>query len=109
MTVDDISDVIANYMVIQCTVRMMNPDSIKTTYLPGVAAILEMNKGNHNNFREAIKRKEMNRLYTGLMRAYAKYSPAAGRMKLAYGMDLALKSRAVMRDMAMFKTNATLS
>jgi len=58
MTADEISDIVANYMVIQCTMRMMNPDSIKTTYLPGVAAILEVRKGNHVNFREAIKKKE---------------------------------------------------
>ena len=93
---------IVNYVVVQCGVRGLSPDSIKKTYLPGIASWFEQ-KRVENLFRAACKERFITQILKGFGRVYAKLNPLSGRIKLAFGMDLALKAVKVMRDSCMFE------
>jgi len=96
-------EVVANYIVIQCAIRMMAPTSVLKTYLPGIAASFESLRV-QNNFREALKAKEIKLLARGFQRFYDRRNPAAGRVKLPFGMDLALKAKTIMTSQNIFAT-----
>jgi hypothetical protein len=94
--IDQMAEVIVQYVAVQCGVRGMSPDSIKQTYLPGIAASFAMRRI-PNNFKAASKIGELHSILKGFKRLYAKSNPAANSLKLAFGMDLALSAVGVMR------------
>jgi hypothetical protein len=53
-------------------------------------------KGVVNGFREASRSKQVKLVIRGFQKFYDKHSPAAGRMKLPFTMDLALKAKELM-------------
>lgn len=95
---------ISQYVTVQCGIRHLSPDSVKSSYLPGIAASFDMpgpNQG-ENLFREAISVDAVKKLIKGFERLYALRNPKANRLKLAFGMDLALMSRDVMTRLRTF-------
>jgi len=108
MSKEEIMQKIANYVTVQCGMRQMNPVSIKKVYLPGIASWFEMKLVN-NQFRAASKERFVSRLLSGFERLYAKLNPASTQLKLAFGMDLALKSRNVMKTSNSFSVQGRTS
>lgn len=91
----EMEELVANYVIIQCSIRRLAPTSITKTYLPGIAACFDSMKIK-NSFREASNSKEIKLLSRGLQRSYNLRNPAAGRIKLPFGMDLALRAKIIM-------------
>ena len=98
-----LEDLVTGYLSLMCVLRNMAPDSVMKTYLPGIAAWFDKERAScAKAFRCAINSKEVKFIYRGLIRAHAKLNPSAGKIKLPYGMDLAIRSKAVMRFKNMF-------
>ena len=75
----------------------MAPQSIRGVYLPGIAAILEQMGYNTKRWRGVINDRSVTLVVDGFQRFYDKHHPKAERMKVAFGMDLAVRSQTVMR------------
>lgn len=104
--VNKMEDVISGFMSLQCVMRSLAPDTIMYTYLPGIAAWFDRLREKCNIvFRIAISSKEQKFVHRGLARVYDRLNPVSGRVKLAYGIDLALKSISSMRNRNMFKNS----
>jgi hypothetical protein len=71
---------------------MLSPTSVIKTYLPGIASTFDMAQVS-NLFREATNQKEIKLLAKGFQRRYDKYNPKSERMKIPFGMDLAMLAR----------------
>ena len=81
----------------------MDPESIRRVYLPGVLAHFRMNKVS-NEFAAACKDDEIKLILKGFSRFYQKYNPAADRVKIAFGMDMARAAIGVMRETYLFES-----
>ena len=102
---EDIEDVISTYMGIQIVIRKLAPATVMTVYLPGIASMFDKTRALCRvSFRRAISSVEVKLHYNGFARVYNKANPAADRAKLAYGMDLAVKSKLAMRNRNAFAT-----
>jgi hypothetical protein len=88
---------VIGYITVQCAIRMMAPQSIRGVYLPGIAAILEQMGYNTKRWRGVINDRSVTLVVDGFQRFYDKHHPKAERMKVAFGMDLAVRSQTVMR------------
>jgi hypothetical protein len=97
--VDDVVSLVASYIAVQCGVRMLSPKSLTSVYLPAVVSTFRQ-KRIANEFSAAVRSPEVKMVLDGFTRFYDKNHPQASRLKLAYGMDLALLSREVVRGMA---------
>jgi hypothetical protein len=91
----DTADSIANYLAVMCGIRLLAPKSVEGVYLPGIAAIFEMNNV-INHFREASHSPVIKLLLRGFTRSYDKRNPEDLRFKMAFGADLALASKVIM-------------
>jgi hypothetical protein len=78
---------------------MLSPKSLTSAYLPAVLASYKQ-WWVDNAYAVAEKSAEVKMVLDGFVRFYNINHPQATRMKMAYGMDLALLSRTVMGDMA---------
>ena len=87
---------IGHYVAIMCGVRLMSPDSLKKTYLPGIAATFDLHQ-KRNLFRLASNSKEVKLGLRGFTNFYRKHNPKSERVKVAFGMDLAVASKNIMR------------
>jgi len=85
------------YIAIQCGLRFMSPTSIKDVYFPGINQHFTQEKKS-NQFRAAYTSKHIQAVLTGFQKVYEKTHPAADRMKIAFGLDLALKAIEVMEE-----------
>ena len=98
-----LEDVIADFMVVECGIRKLAPDTVYKTYLPGIAAMMDtMKKACADDFRTAINSKEVKLVFRGFERQYNRKRPKAARHKLPFGLDLALRSKRVMADKEAF-------
>ena len=88
---------VVQYVAIQCGLRGMSPKSIKDTYLPGISSTFIRTKV-ANNFREATRSEETKTHLEGWAKVYAKLHPVSGRMKIAFGMDLAREMKIMMNE-----------
>jgi len=95
MSLEEVEDLVANYVVMQCGIRQMKPESIKGTYLPGIQHHFILNR-QKNHFSEASKSREIKTLLRGFERFYRKRNPASGEVKIAFGMDLAVRCKKLM-------------
>jgi hypothetical protein len=77
----------------------MSPDSIRRTYLPGIAGAFDQLR-EENRFRSCANSKEIKLLTKGFQRFYDKRNPKSGRIKTSFGMDLDLKSKRIMMSKA---------
>lgn len=100
---EEIEDKITAYTVLCCGIRKMNPVSISGVYLPGVAGRFDQERsGCRFAFRDAIKGREVKLVLAGFQRGYNAKNPAAERMKLPFGLDLAVASKGVMKESGIF-------
>jgi len=90
------------YIAIQCGMRGMHPSSLRKTYLPGIRATFAMGR-EINNFENAIASKDVKLVLEGCEKVYLKMHPVADKVKIAFGMDLALCSKEVMKKLGTFK------
>jgi hypothetical protein len=105
---ETIEDRITGYMSLQCMVRELAPDTVSATYLPGIAAHFDSVRAMcSKSFRTAINSKEVKFILRGIERSYAKLHPASGKVKLAYSMDYASRSKVVMRKRGTFSEYGT--
>jgi hypothetical protein len=88
---------VIGYITVQCAIRMMAPQSIRGVYLPGVASILEQKGYRTRRWRWVTSDRPVKLVLAGFQRFYDKHHPKAERMKVAFGMDLAVRSQTVMR------------
>jgi hypothetical protein len=100
MTLSAVVSVVIGYVAVQCGLRLLDPTSIRKTYLPGIVATFEMNRVFDSPIEAACKCKEVRLLLRGFQRFYDKNHPKASRMKIAYGMDLAVESQRTMVGMS---------
>ena len=98
LSLSDVEDLVADYVVLQCGIRQMKPESIKSTYLPGIQHHFIINRQT-NHFGEASRSREIKALLKGFDRFYRKRNPASGEVKAAFGMDLAVRCQRVMEKM----------
>jgi hypothetical protein len=98
---DDTVDALANYVVVQCGIRKLNPDSVTRTYLPGIAAAFEL-RNCKNKIRHAVNNRELKLLAKGFQRQYDKYKPKSGRTKIAFGIDMAKRAKTLMNEQNCF-------
>jgi hypothetical protein len=81
----------------------MAPVSLESVYLPGITnALMLLDVDNH--IKASVSSPQAQAVLKGFKRFYFKRSPAAKRLKLAFGMDLATLSQQVMRDLDAFST-----
>ncbi len=99
LPVDEVVSLVASYIAVQCGVRMLSPKSLTSVYLPAVTSTFRQRRIT-NGFSAAVRSPEVKMVLDGFSRFYDKNHPQASRLKLAYGMDLALLSREVIRGMA---------
>jgi hypothetical protein len=99
LPVDAVVSLVASYVAVQCGVRMLSPKSLTSVYLPAVVSMFRQRRVT-NEFSAAVRSPEVKMVLDGFSRFYDKNHPQASRLKLAYGMDLALLSREVIRGMA---------
>ena len=59
-----------------------------------------------NNFENAIASKDVRLVLEGCEKVYLKMHPVADKVKIAFGMDLALCSKEVMKKLGTFKEDA---
>ena len=89
-----------------CGLRGLDPDTLYKTYLPGIAATLDLKRAKCAvEFRKAMACKEVKMVLEGFRKRHEKQSPKAERIKMPYGLDLALRSRKVMYRMKKFEGN----
>jgi hypothetical protein len=86
-----------SYITVQCAIRMMAPQSIRKVYIPGIAVNLARRDQDTKAWEDVAKSQPVTRVMRGFQRFYDKHNPAASRMKVAFGMDLAVRSKKVMR------------
>jgi hypothetical protein len=99
----EIEGAIAAYVVVYCGMRGVSPDTISKTYLPGIAGTFDLQRSEcKTTFRKATNGKEIKLVVAGFDRRYNSKNPKANRLRLPYGLDMALKSKQIMRDKAMF-------
>ena len=104
LSLEAIEDMITSYVCVSCGIRQLSPHSIQSTYLPGVAAKLDMMRSPSKFlFRHAMNGKEVKLVIAGFKRAYDKKNPRADKLRLPFGVDLAMKSRQVMKAMGMYR------
>lgn len=94
--IDTVAQYICWYIAIQVGCRCMNPVSLKKVYLPGINEQFKLDRIS-NNFGPAIKSDEVKAVLGGFFKIYDRMHPYAERMKIAFGVDMALKSPAVMQ------------
>jgi hypothetical protein len=94
--IDTVAQYICWYIAIQVGCRCMNPVSLSKVYLPGISEQFKLDRIS-NNFRPAIKSDEVKAVLDGFFKIYDRMHPYAERMKIAFGVDMALKSPAVMQ------------
>ena len=99
LSFDAVVSLIVSYVAVQCGVRMLSPKSLTSVYLPAVVATFRQERVT-NEFAAAVRSPEVKMVLDGFTRFYDKNHPQASRLKLAYGMDLALLSRGAMQRMA---------
>ena len=101
-----LEDVLCDYIAVQCGIRGLSPNSIIKTYLPGIAYTLEMKKSiGQYIFRNIYTSREVKKVGNGFFRMYHEKCSDAERMKLPFGMDLALKARTVMKQSQQFSSS----
>ena len=83
----------------QYALRLRPPDSVRRTYLPGIAGAFDQLR-EENHFRACANSKEIKLLTKGFQRFYDKRNPKSGRMKTSFGMDLALRAKRIMLSKA---------
>ena len=94
---------IAAYLVVYCGMRGVSPDTLSKTYLPGVAGMFDLESNECKYlFRKAINGKEIKLVIAGFERRYNSRKPKASRLRLPYGLDMAIKSKQVMREKRIF-------
>ena len=94
---------ITGYVCVNCGIRQLSPYTIASTYLPGVAARLDMERSPSKHlFRHAMNGKEVKMILAGFKRAYDKNSSKANKLRLPFGFDLAIKSKQVMKATKIF-------
>ena len=104
LTLEVIEDMITSYACVSCGIRQLSPYSIQSTYLPGVASTLDFRRAPSKFlFRQAMNGKEVKLVMAGFKRAYDKTSAKADKLRLPYGLDLAIKSKQVMRTTGMYR------
>jgi hypothetical protein len=98
-----LEEFICDYVSVQCGIRGLAPQSVFKVYLPGIAYVLEMNRSDARFlFRECYVGREIKKCANGFFRLYNAKCSSAEKMKLPFGMDLALKSRKIMIAKAQF-------
>ena len=101
---DGVEQLIVDYVVVQCGIRAMAPQSITTVYLPGIAANFELERALCCFlYRAAISSREVKIIVAGFTRIYNKKFPKAGRLKSPYDSSLAAKSKASMTRRALLQ------
>ena len=90
------------YIAVQCGMRGMHPLSIKKTYLPGIKATFTIRRET-NNFENAVASRDVKLVLEGCAKVYLRMHPVSEKVKIAFGMDLALCSKATMRRMNTFR------
>ena len=94
---------VEDYVTIQCGLRQLCPDkTVQGVHFPAVSAALAVLEV-EANFVQAIAARPVKLLIKGFKRFYDKVKPGSGRVKMPFGMDLALKSRGVMRRQRFFE------
>ena len=86
---------VINYITVQIGVRGMAPSSLRDVYLPAIKWKF-MRENWKDTVSGAINTKEVRLIIKGFERFYRRHNPAANTMKVAYGMDLALRSQGCM-------------
>lgn len=100
----EIEGAIAAYVIVYCGMRGVSPDTISKTYLPGIAGMFDLERRECKIlFRKATNGKEIKLVVSGFNRRFNIKKPKADRLRLPYGLDMALKSRQVMREGKLFK------
>lgn len=105
-SLEETVDRVAQYITIQCGIRHLNPTSIKSTYLPGIAATFDMPgaEESKNNFRQASCQPVIKGMLKGFKRLFDKANPKSASLKMAFGMDLALIAKSRMERMRCFSS-----
>jgi len=88
---------VVGYVAVQCGVRGLDPNTVKATYLPGIANYFR-SRDLPDTFAKATKEPSVSDSIAGFTRLHRKQNPEADSLKLAFGMDLAVKSCEVMRS-----------
>ena len=104
----EIEDMVTAYVCVTCGIRNLNPHSVASTYLPGVAATLDFQRvPSKTLFRNAINGKEVKLIVDGFKREFDKKNPMAHKLRLPFGFDLAIKSKDVMRARKIYSKHGT--
>jgi hypothetical protein len=74
----------------------------RKTYLPGIRATFAMRR-EINNFENAIASNDVKLVLGGCEKVYLEMHPVVDKVKIAFGMDLALCSKEVMKKLGTFK------
>ena len=94
---------IAAFIVVCCGLRGLNPDSVAKVYLPAISGTFDMDRAECAvRFRKAANSQEIKLVIAGFERRYNTKNPAVNRIRLPYDVDMAIKSRRVMRERGMF-------
>ena len=84
-------------VAVQCGVRGLDPNTVKATYLPGIAHHFR-SRDLPDTFAKAAKEPPVSDSIAGFARLHRKQNPEADSLKLAFGMNLAVKSCGVMKS-----------
>ena len=99
---NEVYKIVEGYVVSQCGVRRVSPYSVKNVHFPGIQAVYDLYQVK-NTFHETYLSKGIRMILKGFEKFYNKTNPKSNRIKLPYGMDLAIRSKLVMRKKDMFK------
>ena len=109
-----LESVITDFIVVECGIRKLAPNSVIKNYLPGIAATFdEVKEDSAEDFRKAINAREVklvasgfmrqfDKETSGFMRQFDKENPVASRVKLPFRMNLAVRSKDVMKSQNAF-------
>lgn len=91
--------VIDQYIGFECSLRQINPETIKSVYLQGIAKHFEMKRPVLiSNFRTAINDGRVKSLLDGYGRAWSKKHPQHGHTKIPFTLILALQTESLLQS-----------
>ena len=80
-----VTDLVCNFLVVECCIRKLCPDSVAGVYTHGVVAVLRLNAiPSAELFSSALKAPAVQFITSGLRRLYAKVHPKSEQVKVAF-------------------------
>ena len=92
MEVSELYEPISRFIGMECTVRQVAPDSVRKVYLPGITSVL-LQQQRVTNFGPTVSSPLIKNLIVGYNRNWVKKHPEAGKVKIPFGVALAISTR----------------